>query len=184
MDAITALHSRNSSARLTEPAPRGSDREAIFQAALRSPDHAGLKPWRFLLYEDESRLYLGESMLSVALREEPLLAIPAQEKLRVAPLRAPLVIVVVAKVVEHPKVPEIEQLLSAGAAATQMLLAAHALGYAGIWRTGAIAYNLHLPEVLSLAAGERIIGFLYLGTADGRRKTLSALQTQDYFESR
>ena len=122
MDAITALQQRNSSPRLSEPAPMGEDRNAIFQAALRAPDHARLRPWRFLTVEGDDRLTLGAKMASAAKFDNPDLDAAIYEKLKSAPLRAPLLVIVIAKISEHPKVPEVEQILSAGAAATKLLL--------------------------------------------------------------
>lgn len=183
MDALTALHNRNSTPKLAEPAPQGDDREAIFQAALRAPDHARLRPWRFLTVEGDARLALGEKMAAAALFENADLDPAIHDKQLVAPMRAPLVIVAAAKIVEHAKVPEIEQLLSAGAAVSQMLTAAHALGFAGIWRTGSVSFSRMFMESIGLAANETIVGFIYLGTPEGRQKTLPTLSSQDFFEA-
>ena len=121
MDAITALQQRNSSARLSEPAPTGEDRHAIFQAALRRLIML-VRPWRFLTVEGDARLTLGEKMASkFAKIDNPELDPAIYEKLKLAPLRAPLLVVVIAKISEHPKVPEVEQILSAGATTTKLL---------------------------------------------------------------
>ncbi len=182
MDAITALHTRNSSPLLVEPAPQGRDREQIFQAALRAPDHARLRPWRFLCVEGEARQRLGELLCEAALVDDLQLDSAKQTKLKNAPLRAPLIIVVAARISEHPKVPEVEQILSAGAALTNMLNAAHALGFACIWRTGAISYSRTLMGRLGLQANEKIVGFLYLGSAGGELKALPEFDSGDFFE--
>ena len=181
MDAITALTSRSSSARLTEPAPSGRDREAIFRASLSAPDHAGLKPWRFLTVEGERRQQLGEKMAAAALLADPTLDPVKQEKLLNAPLRAPLLVIAVANIQAHPKVPEIEQLLATGAAVSQMLVAVHALGYAAIWRTGAMAFSRHFMDSIGLDKNEQIVGFVYMGTAAGNTKTLKEYQTADFY---
>jgi len=182
MDAITALRQRNSSARLTEPAPTGEDRHAIFQAALRAPDHARLRPWRFLTVEGDARLTLGEKMALAAKIDNPELDPAIYEKLKLAPLRAPLLVIVIAKISEHPKVPEVEQILSAGAAATKLLTAAHALGYAGIWRTGSVSFSRMFMNSIGLQANEKIVGFIYLGTADGPSKLLPDMAVEDFFQ--
>lgn len=183
MDAIEALHARNSTPKLTDPAPQGEDREAIFQAALRAPDHARLRPWRFLTVEGDARLMLGEKMAAAALLDNADLDPAIHAKQLVAPMRAPLVIIAAAKIVEHPKVPEVEQLLSTGAAVSQMLTAAHALGYAGIWRTGSVSFSRSFMSSVGLASNETIVGFVYLGTAEGRRKSLPSIDSKDFFES-
>ena len=183
MDAITALQQRNSSARLSEPAPTGEDRHAIFQAALRAPDHARLRPWRFLTVEGDARLTLGEKMASAAKIDNPGLDPAIYEKLKLAPLRAPLLVIVIAKISEHPKVPEVEQILSAGAAATKLLTAAHALGYAGIWRTGSVSFSRTFMSSIGLQANEKMVGFIYLGTADGPSKPLPDMAVDDFFQA-
>src|SRR5262249_20991617 len=83
---------------------------------------------------------------------------------RKKPLRAPLVVVVAAAVKENPKVPDIEQVVAAGAAAQNMLVAAHALGLGGFWRTGATAYDAEVKRALGLGEHDAIVGFLFLGS--------------------
>lgn len=104
----------------------------------------------------------------------------AQAKASNAPLRAPLIVVVVCRYSEHPKVPRQEQLLSAGCAAHAMLLAAEAQGYAGIWRTGSYAEQPTVAQALRLADNEKIVGFLYFGSRDGRPKSLPERKVEDY----
>jgi len=180
MDAITALQSRNSATSLVEPGPTPEEREELFRAALRAPDHARLRPWRFLVIEGEARHRLGETLVSVARAANPDLDEQAGIKLRNAPLRAPLIIVVLARLQEHPKVPEIEQLLSAGAAAQNLLIGVHALGYGAIWRTGDIAYRPELVGALGLDADHRVVGFLYVGTPGAAPKPLPELDSADF----
>ena len=182
MDAITALQQRSSSSRLVAPAPNGDDREAIFQAALRAPDHARLRPWRFLTVEGDARLNLGQKMAAAAIMDNPQLDPVIHAKLQQAPLRAPLIVVAATRISDHPKVPAVEQVLSAGAAVTKMLTAAHALGFAGIWRTGSVSYSRSFMSSMGLQANETIVGFVYLGTADGPSKKLPHLAVNDFFE--
>jgi nitroreductase len=181
MDAITALLTRNSAARLAEPAPAGAAREQIFRAALRAPDHARLQPWHFLVVEGQGRNALGAAMARALQRHAPASSTDALDKLRANPLRAPLVLVLVARVSEHSKVPEIEQLLATACAAQNMLLAAHALGFGGIWRTGAVTYTAALRDELGLPDSDRVIGFLYLGTPEGTPKPLPAVDPAAHF---
>jgi nitroreductase len=104
-------------------------------------------------------------MLATALRaREPEAPEAAVEKERTKPLRAPLMIVVAARIRETRKIPAVEQIISAGAAAQNILVAAHALGFGGFWRTGAPAYDDRVKEALGLDASDSIVGFLYLGT--------------------
>lgn len=164
MEALDLLLNRVSVPRLIEPAPDAAQREILFSAALRAPDHGQLRPYRFLTVEGDARDRMGH-LLAQALTEgggEP--DQKALEKARVGPLRAPLVVVVVARLQDHFKVPKKEQAITAGCAAHGVLLAAYALGIGAVWRTGELAYSPHVAQGLGLAADEEIIGFLYLGT--------------------
>ncbi|SDH06703.1 Nitroreductase [Pseudomonas flavescens] len=166
MDALDALINRVSVPRLIEPGPSAVQREQLFRAALRAPDHGQLRPWRFLTVEGEARHALGE-LYAGALMARPVEASEdALAKARNMPLRAPLLVVVIARLQEHPKVPAQEQLLAAGCAAHGILLAAHAQGIGAVWRTGELSHDRHVDAGLGLAANERIVGYLYLGTPE------------------
>ncbi|SHI19227.1 NAD(P)H nitroreductase [Ferrimonas marina] len=170
MNNIEFLLSRHSSPRLVAPGPDPQQLETILQAGLTAPDHAGLKPFEFILAQDEGLARLGAIYVEAAKADgadEEVLKRAAQ-----LPLRAPLVITVVAKVTEHPKVPSIEQHLSAGCALMQMQQMARALGLGGIWRTGSYATHPYVREALGVSGDDEIVGFLYLGTpaTDGAAK--------------
>jgi len=164
MDALTALHSRNSVNLLSDPGPTTDQLENIFKAGLRACDHKDLRPWRYLLIEDKSRHVLGDLLVSAkqAIDGAPVNAELA-EKLKNKPFRAPTIIAVAAHIVDHPKVPEIEQLLSAGASAQMMMTAAHAIGVGAIWRSGSPMFTDVMRDGLGFAENEQLIGFLYLG---------------------
>lgn len=165
MDSIELLTTRASNARLSEPAPDATTLELAFEAAARAPDHAGLRPWRIRLVRGAARERLGQLMTDAVLKANPRATSAQLEKTAAKVLRAPLIIVVGAAVTPHPKVPELEQLLSAGAAAHAILLMLHARGYAGIWRTGGAAYDPALKTALGFATSDAIVGFIYCGTA-------------------
>jgi nitroreductase len=178
--ALALLQQRNSQSRLTLPAPSAAELTEIFKSAVRAPDHARLQPWRFLLIEGEARVRLGSLFVEAQQRIEPDLPPEKQQKLLNNPLRAPLIITVIAQIVEHPKVPAIEQLLSAGCAALNALLAIEALGYAGIWRTGDMAYDDYVQQQLGLGEMETIVGFLYVGSGEGEPKPLPDINVQSF----
>jgi len=181
LDALEALHTRNSTARLTGSVTQTALQQ-ILEAGLRAPDHAQLRPWRVLIVEGESRNKLGELFARAKLTREPTQSTEQLEKLKLKPLRAPVILIVVARITEHPKVPEVEQVLSAGAVAQNMLIAAHALGLGAMWRTGSMAYDAIVNEGLGLAANEQVIGHLYLGEIDGRQKPLPSLDVEAYVQ--
>jgi len=180
MDTLTALHSRISSPRLTGEV---SEEQLlnIYKAALRAPDHAQLKPWRFLIIKADGRNKLGDLFAQAALEENPEQTAEMAEKARSKPLRAPIILVCIAKVVEHNVVPEIEQILSCGSAVQNMLLAAYAQGVGAMWRTGGMAYNDSVKKGLEIKTSEKIIGYLYLGQIDGRSKNVPVLDVDEYF---
>ncbi|MEM1113639.1 MAG: nitroreductase [Pseudomonadota bacterium] len=179
-DILQFLHHRNSSPKLTEPGPSEAELAEMIRAGVRAPDHAWLRPWRFIALAGERRCAFGEVLERALVTRDPLADDAARDKARAAPLRAPLMLVAVARISDHPKVPAVEQRLSAGCAAHAVLLAAEALGYAGIWRTGAPAFDRAVMDALRLAATEEIIGFLYIGSRDGRVKPLPQLEPADY----
>ncbi|RLA49294.1 MAG: NAD(P)H nitroreductase [Gammaproteobacteria bacterium] len=179
-DILRFLQNRNSASKLTEPAPSGAQMQEIFRAALRVPDHAWLRPWRFITITGERRQAFGALLEQCLLQRKPDADESARTKAHNAPLRAPLLVVVVARLSEHPKVPAIEQRLSAGCAAQAILLASEASGYAGIWRTGDAAFDRCVMNGLGLQADEEIIGFLYIGTRDGATKSIPERNTVDF----
>lgn len=179
-DILRFLQQRNSVSKLIEPAPNPAQMEEIFRAALRAPDHAWLRPWRFITIAGERRHAFGELLEASLLLRTPDADEAARTKMRNAPLRAPLVVVVVAKLSEHPKVPLQEQRYSAACAAHGILLAAEAAGFAGIWRTGAPALDRAVMTELGLADNEEIIGFVYIGSREGAAKPIPTLSPSDF----
>lgn len=173
MEALQALLDRVSTPLLQEPGPTTEQLDAMFAAALRAPDHGAMRPWRFLVVEGEARNRLGELFLSAAVAKNPDLPQVKQDKLRNAPLRAPIVVVVIAKTTEGHKVPVIEQQISAGCAAQNILHAAYAQGIGAMWRTGEMSYERAVLEGLGLAENEEVTGYIYLGTPQKERSAAS-----------
>jgi nitroreductase len=180
MEALDALLNRVSLARLREPAPDAAQREVLFRAALRAPDHGYLRPWRFLTVEGDARQKLGELFVFALLAKNPDAPEAAVTKARAMPLRAPLLVVVIARLQAGHKVPEWEQMMSAGCAAHGVLLAAHAQGLGAIWRTGDMATDPTVAAGLGLAENERVVGFLYLGSVEGERRAAPDLAPADF----
>lgn len=180
MEALDALLNRVSVPRVSAPAPDAAQRELLFRAALRAPDHGQIRPWRFLTIEGEGLPALGELLVSALLAEQPEAKPEALAKARAMPLRAPLLVAVIARLQAHPKVPEQEQLLAAGCAAHGLLLAAHAQGIGAVWRTGELSHSRVVAAGLGLDDAEQIIALLYLGTPVGEPRTPSQLDPQDF----
>ena len=165
MDTLTAIHSRVTAKKLIEPAPNAAQLEEILKAAARAPDHGRIAPWHFLVVEGDARARFGALLADSKRRQKPDAEEPMLQAERNKALRAPLIVVAAARVVAHPKVPEIEQIEAAAAAVQNALLAAHALGFGSMWKKGAPAYDAELKRALGLEARDHIIGFLYFGTS-------------------
>lgn len=164
MDAIEALHQRVSTPRLTAPAPTTEQLTVLFKAALRAADHGNLRPWRFLVVEGQGLNRLGEVFAEAATAKNPDITQSELDRCRSLPHRAPMIVVSIAKCQPNPKVPEVEQIIAAGAATQNFINAAFATGVGAVWRTGDMAYDPTVKKALGLADGEEIVGFLYLGT--------------------
>ncbi|MBN3562641.1 nitroreductase family protein [Aliamphritea spongicola] len=179
MDALTNLQQRFSQPLLQEPGPDAEQLDNMFAAAMRAPDHAALRPWRFLVIDGDARGELGELYARAALQANPDVTEDVLTRNRKMTFRAPTIIVAIAVVTEHPKVPASEQLIAAGCAVQNMLLAANAQGVGAMWRTGGVAYDPVVKEGLGLAAHEEIIGFVYMGTPS-KQRTAPLLDSSDY----
>ena len=151
---------------MVEPGPTSDELDRILEAGLRVPDHGKLFPWRYVVIADEARAVLGEKLEAVFRLQNP----DAREQQcvieRTRFLRAPLVVAVISSVDPvHPKIPEWEQVLSAGAVCMNMLNAAHALGYASQWLTEWYAYDEAFLAELGLGENERLAGYMFFGSA-------------------
>ncbi len=162
---IEDLLSRASVKLLTDPAPDDATLRAVFEAAVRAPDHGKLRPWRFFVVRGDARRQLSDLFVAGVKRREPGANAAQIEKEREKPLRAPLTIAVVAKITSGHKVPEIEQMLSAAAASMNILNAIHALGFAAKWVTGANCYDPQFKRDFGLEPTDQLIGFIHVGTA-------------------
>ncbi len=160
------LSRRSGSAKaMTGPGPSPAQLSQLLTAASRAPDHGKLFPWRFILFEGDARRRVGELLVECLGEAEPNATVERIEMERGRFLRAPVVIVVVSRVREAIPIPEWEQILSAGAVCQNLLLAAHAMGFVANWITEWPAYNPQVKERLGLKPGERIAGFIYVGTS-------------------
>ena len=166
MDALTALTSRASAKALLDPAPDDAALKRMIEAAVAAPDHGRLRPWHFIAVRGEARHRLGDVLARALRTREPDAPEALIEKERGKPLRAPLIVVAAAKLVPQHKIPTVEQIVAVGAAAENLIVAAHAMGYGAMWRTGAPAYDVNVKRALGLGVDDRIVGFLYIGRPD------------------
>ena len=149
---------------LGPPGPDETAIEQIIAAGIRVPDHGKLAPWRFILFQGDASKRAGHLLLRLRLdRGETL----ADEDISIEQhrfSRAPLVIGVVSRAADHPKIPIWEQQLSAGAVCMNLLNAAHTLSFSAQWLTDWPVYDLEACSLLGLEEGEQLAGFVYIGT--------------------
>ncbi len=172
-ELIDLMLARRSIGRLTEPAPDDDELRRIFEAAVSAPDHLELRPWKFVVLRGEAKDAFGQVLVDsylarvAAVGGQPTDGQLKKERTKLG--RAPLVVVVCAVNRHSDEIPWVEQLLAAGAAAENMLLACKALGYDSMWRTGPAAYDHNVMHALGLSDVDAIVGFVYIGTAaEGR----------------
>ena len=167
------LKTRCSEPRLEAPAPDAEALHRLFACALNAPDHALLRPTRFVVIEGEHREELGRIWRDAVARDNPQATQEQLQRAGTLPLRAPMLIAGISSHREHPKVPAIEQSLSTGVALGYLLLALQAEGYGGMWRTGDMAYHPSIHRALGLDENESVVGLLYVGTPSSRRSAPS-----------
>ncbi|MEZ5956365.1 MAG: nitroreductase [Hyphomonadaceae bacterium] len=148
---------------LSEPAPSAGELDALINLAARVPDHGKLGPWRFVVIDGEARDRAGAALERIIHNDEDV-DDSRRAFVRDWFKRAPACVMVISSPRPNPKVPEWEQILSAGAVCFNLLLAAHALGYAGSWLTEWPTFDERARAALGLSVEERIAGFVYLGT--------------------
>ena len=180
-DALRRLQQRRSvkAMDICEPGPDPDDLQMILNIGARVPDHGKLGPWRFICFQNESRIDFGNILaerykhLNPDARTQNIVA----ERNRLT--RAPVVICVVADVKPHVKIPEWEQQLSVGAVCQNILVAASLAGFAAQWLTEWYAFDPIINEALHLTDTERVAGFIYLGSAAAKPAERARPELQD-----
>ncbi len=158
------LTRRSGSAKaMTQPGPSPVQLVEILKAGARAPDHGKLFPWRFIVFQADGRERFGDVLADVLEAEGERERQIEEERGRF--LRAPVVVGVVSAAREQIKIPVWEQELSAGAVCQNILIATHAMGFVGNWLTEWYAYHPKVKEKIGLTPGERIAGFIYIGTS-------------------
>ena len=145
------------------PGPDAGELETLLRVASRVPDHGKLAPWRFIVFAGDARARAGRIALDIRLRDAPDLDEEARKSELERFSRAPLVVAVVSRAAPHVKIPEWEQVFSAGNCCMTMIIAANALGFAATWITEWPAYDARFRAGIGLAAHERIAGFIQIG---------------------
>jgi len=185
-DQVAALlnHRSTPAGLLEEPAPNPTELETLLQCGLSAPDHAGLKPWRFITITGDARERLGDVFVEARTLDDPAFSNDKAIALKKKPFRAPLIIAVVADVTEdHPKTPRVEQVISAGVAAQHIQLAARAMGFGSVWLTGDLARHSHVKKAFGLKEADELVGYIYLGTPSKAAPARSRATLADHHSS-
>jgi nitroreductase len=181
-DSLYAMiNARHSDGLLVAPAPSVALLHQAIEAALTAPDHHRLQPWRFLTVQGEARYKMGavlrEALVARGETDEIVL-----NKVLGSPLRAPLILICIIKVQSHPKVPEVEQILSMGAAVQNILLMLQAQGFSGMWRTGAVTTSALVKQAFGLDEHDIIAGFVYIGSLTRQIAARSPANVEDFLQ--
>lgn len=165
---MTYLSTRRSipSVKLVAPAPAGAELYRILTVAARVPDHGKLAPWRFVVIGGAARSVFTDRLMEIWRAGNPDASPEAESVERGKKSGAPLVVAVISRAAEHPKIPVWEQELSAGAVCMNLIHAANASGYAAQWLTGWPAFDPAVADTLGMEPGEKVAGFVYIGTPD------------------
>lgn len=168
MDTNNLLSDRRSpsASSLRDPVPNEAQLSELLQLSMRVPDHGRLAPWRFVVMTGEGRARYTKLCIEAFAKKNPEATVEERMAAEKKAARAPMIVAVIVSPVEHPKIPQWEMRASAAAVCQTMLLACHAMGFAGVWLTGWAATDAHIKTGLGLAAHEDIIGLIHIGTPD------------------
>lgn len=169
--------------RLAEPGPTPDELDLLLTVASRVPDHGKLAPWRFIVFEGDARARAGEMIAAAFAADQPDAEPDRVSTERNRLSRAPLVVAVVSAARPHVKIPEWEQIMSAGAVCMNLIVAANAIGYATTWLTEWFGYDRRVLDQLGLAPDETVAGFIHIGRpleipSDRPRPVLSDIVTR------
>ena len=166
---INWIKSRRSIGNLSIPAPTESQIRAAIDCAVTAPDHKKLRPWRFIVTHGNARHDLGRAFLAAAeaqaVQEGEALSEKSRQKTYNMPLRAPVIITVVTQMQVHKKVPPFEQMLSAGAAVQNLILALQAQGFSTVWRTGLLCNEPAVKAYFGVGPDDYVTAFVYTGSS-------------------
>jgi nitroreductase len=165
MELFAAIQTRSSAGRLAEPGPSPLQLDQLLQAAAFAPDHGRLKPWRLIVLKEAAREAFTVAAVEAKRARLPAMTADQLVSERAKISRSPTIVVIGCAVNrEQTKVPEIEQVVAVGAAAQNLFLAAHDLGYGVMWKTGAAAYDPAVKATVGLRPDDHIVAIMHLGT--------------------
>lgn len=149
---------------MSAPGPSKGEVEEMLTLASRVPDHGKLAPWRFIVYRGEERRRISEELAKIAIGDKPELSEEMVKVENTRLTRAPVVVAVVSRAAPHFKIPEWEQVMSAGAVCLNLVMAANAHGFASNWLTEWYAFDSRAYPIRGVKEGEKVAGFIHIGT--------------------
>lgn len=169
-EVIKAIQNRTSIPRLSAPAPSRAQMQTLFECAVRAPDHGRMRPWRFVVLEGKALNQLGQAFEMAGVAGDPAADETRRARWRDMPLRAPMIIAVIARIQSNPKVPDWEQVAAVATAVQNIQLAARDLGFGSMWRTGEMTQAAAVKDFLDMAPTDQVVAFLYVGTPEGESR--------------
>lgn len=171
MKLIEAIRGRRSVGRVESTPIDVELIQHILEAGNWAPSHHVTEPWRFFVMTGTGRNVLGEAYADIAVLSSPasmdveqLAAFRAKHSTKA--FRAPLVIAVSVSPSADPHISRIEEFAAAHAAVQNMMLMAHAIGLASIWRSGEPMYHPLMQQAFGLQQDEELVALLYIGIPD------------------
>jgi nitroreductase len=152
---------------LTEPGPNTAELETLLTVAARVPDHGKLVPWRFVVMQGDKKKQIAEALIPIFRASHPE---ATEDQIRKEPerfLHSPVIVAVISRAGPHARIPEWEQVLSAGAACMNLVIAAHALGFGANWVSGWAAYERPALDLIGVSLDERVAGYVHIGSIKG-----------------
>ncbi|HLY78756.1 MAG TPA: nitroreductase [Caulobacteraceae bacterium] len=159
--AFLARRRSASAMMLSAPGPSNDELATLLRLATRVPDHGKLAPWRFVVLRGEPKERFIAGLESIATGRPD----GAKLSAKLGKIKAPPLTVAVVSRLLPAEIPEWEQRLSAGAVCMTLIIAAQAMGYGANWITDWYAYDDEATRLLGLGEGERVAGFVHLGTS-------------------
>lgn len=154
-----------SAKQMVEPAPTSEEVETILRCGIRVPDHKKLAPWRIQVVQGDARLEVGKIWGDVFKKKNPAASDEQVQFEANRATRAPLFLIVSTRI-STDKIPHWEQVLSGGAVCQNIIIATNALGYYAQWVSEWVAYDEDIKTALGIEAGDEILGYIYIGSAE------------------
>lgn len=151
---------------MRDPGPDQAELMAILTHASRVPDHGKIAPWRFIVWQGGIRHTVSMQLAAIAKANKPDMADDMIKVEETRFTRAPVVVGVISTAAPHVKIPEWEQVMSAGAVCLNLVIAANAAGYVSNWLTEWMAYDEKAFPILGVKPGEKVAGFIHIGSSD------------------